>query len=351
MDLSSMILQISFIVMYSEMMAYGFIGQEERKCKYLRVDKLLKIRCYDMNLKEVPPYLKTSVEVLDLSFNRIKKLKRSSFQPYKNIKFLLLYENMIQSVEPGSFSYLTSLQEIDLSNNALMTIPLEIFQLPALRNLYVDSNDLMYLPSDLEALERPIQAPLEYLNIADCGLQDLPDLGILPKLWHINASLNPLMDLSIERFALMCNLKSVDLTRRELTPCQCQQVNNHLRVVEVKTKFVPVCLETLDGSKCPLPYNYTINSMDFLACKNSVKLAEKRSMWLFVTGCAGGILSVLLIMWLCIHRRRKKSVKKLRASALQRRSLVISPKNAINKRDHQLNYNNHNNDLLSCDTA
>lgn len=56
-------------------------------------------------------------------------------------------------------------------------------------------------------------------------------------------------------------------------------------------------------------------------------------------------------MWLCIHRRRKKSVKKLRASALQRRSLVISPKNAINKRDHQLNYNNHNNDLLSCDTA
>uniref|UniRef100_A0A1A9WYW8 LRRCT domain-containing protein n=1 Tax=Glossina brevipalpis TaxID=37001 RepID=A0A1A9WYW8_9MUSC len=352
MDLNSMILQISFIIMYSKMMAYGFVGQEERKCKYLRVDKLLKIRCYDMNLKEVPPYLKTSVEVLDLSFNRIKKLKRSSFQPYKNIKFLLLYENMIQSVEPGSFAYLTSLQEIDLSNNALMTIPLEIFQLPALRNLYVDSNELLYLSSDLEAraLEVPIQAPLEYLNIADCGLQDIPDLGILPKLWHINASMNPLMDLSIERFASMCNLKSIDLTRSELTPCHCQQVNNHLRMVEVKTKFVPVCLETMDTATCPLPYNYTINSNDFIACKNSIKLAEKRSMWLFVTGCAGGILTVLLIMWLCIHRRRKKSVKKLRASALQRRSLVISPKNAINKRDHQLNYN-HNDDLLSCDTA
>ncbi|TMW45629.1 hypothetical protein DOY81_009290, partial [Sarcophaga bullata] len=65
---------------------------------------------YDMNLKEVPQYLKTSVEVLDLSFNRIKKLKRSSFQPYSSIRYLLLYENMIQSVEPGTFSHLTSLQ-------------------------------------------------------------------------------------------------------------------------------------------------------------------------------------------------------------------------------------------------
>lgn len=45
------------------MLAFGFVGPEERKCKYLRVDKLLKIRCYDMNLKEVPQYLKTSVEV------------------------------------------------------------------------------------------------------------------------------------------------------------------------------------------------------------------------------------------------------------------------------------------------
>lgn len=72
-----MILQISFIVMYSEMMAYGFIGQEERKCKYLRVDKLLKIRCYDMNLKEVPPYLKTSVEVSKpflIEFNKRRNL-------------------------------------------------------------------------------------------------------------------------------------------------------------------------------------------------------------------------------------------------------------------------------------
>lgn len=71
-------------------------------------------------------------------------------------------------------------QEIDLSNNALMTIPLELMHLPSLRNLYIDSNELTFLERDLEALETPIKAPLEYINVADCGLQDIPNLGILP---------------------------------------------------------------------------------------------------------------------------------------------------------------------------
>lgn len=72
------------------------------------------------------------------------------------------------------------LQEIDLSNNGLLTMPLELLQLPSLRNLYIDSNNLRDLERDLEALETPIRAPLEYLNVADCGLQDIPNLGILP---------------------------------------------------------------------------------------------------------------------------------------------------------------------------
>ncbi|XP_037824097.1 leucine-rich repeat-containing protein 4B-like [Lucilia sericata] len=351
MELSSVILQISFLIIFGKMLAFGFVGPEERKCKYLRVDKLLKIRCYDMNLKEVPQYLKTSVEVLDLSFNRIKKLKRSSFQPYTSVKYLLLYENMIQSVEPGTFSHLTSLQEIDLSNNALMTIPLELLQLPSLRNLYIDSNELTFLERDLEALETPIKAPLEYLNVADCGLQDIPDLGILPKLWHINASMNPLMDLSIDRFANLCNLKSIDLTRTQLSQCQCQQVNNHLRSLQVKTKFVPVCVEVLETSICPLPYNFTIDSETFQTCKTTVKIAEARSMWMLVAGCAGGVLAVILVVWYCIYRRRKRRNKKLRAAALHRKSLVISPKNAINRNEKEFHCINHKNELLYCDTA
>lgn len=141
------------------------------------------------------------LQVLDLSFNRIRKLTQGSFQRYTDVKFLLLYENLILSVEPGAFAPLTSLQvscdsswncsisrltarfflqEVDLSSNGLTTIPGELLQLPRLRNLYMDSNMLRNMHEELQQLEKPIRAPLEYLNVANCELNDIPDLGPLP---------------------------------------------------------------------------------------------------------------------------------------------------------------------------
>ncbi|XP_067630068.1 decorin isoform X2 [Eurosta solidaginis] len=232
-------------IKFKMMMPFGYAGvvQDERKCQYFRPSRMLKIRCFDMNLKEVPQFLKSSVEILDLAFNRIKKLKHNSFERYTSIKILVLYENKIQSVEPGTFAPLTSMEEIDLSNNALVTIPLEIFQLPSLRNLYVDSNELFNLERDLQGLDTPIQAPLEYLNVADCGLESLPNLGVLPKLWQINASSNPLTELTMDTLANMCNLRTMDLTKTEINDCACQQVNRYLRYVGASAKFVPICMD------------------------------------------------------------------------------------------------------------
>jgi len=54
---------LTFIVCLQSLRSAGFILQEERKCTYGRIEKLLRIRCYDLDLKEVPQNLKTSVEV------------------------------------------------------------------------------------------------------------------------------------------------------------------------------------------------------------------------------------------------------------------------------------------------
>ncbi|EDW74655.1 uncharacterized protein Dwil_GK15793 [Drosophila willistoni] len=330
MELPWIVLIIVSLYSLNAMLAFGFLTNEERKCKYARIEKLLRIRCYDMDLKEVPQNLKTSVEVLDLSYNRIRKLKSGSFSKYTDVKFLMLYENMILSVEPGTFAPLTSLQEVDLSNNGLTTIPMELFQLPRLRNLYIDSNELRSL--DLELLEKPIQAPLEYLNVANCELQDIPDLGILPKLWQLNASMNPLHNFNIDRLANFCHLSVIDLTRTQLSSCSCQQVGNHLVMMQAHQKFVPICMEKLDSSVCPLPYNRTIDSETFHSCQTSVELAEARSLWLFGAGCFGGVIFVLLVVWYCVHRWRKKRAKRRRLSQVQdRKKFVISPRNAINR--------------------
>lgn len=57
---------------------------------------------------------------------------------------------------------------------------MEVFELPLLRNLYVYSNRLVQLEEDLAFLEKPIKAPLQSLNIADCRLTSIPDFGVLP---------------------------------------------------------------------------------------------------------------------------------------------------------------------------
>lgn len=332
---------LTFIVCLQSLRSAGFILQEERKCTYGRIEKLLRIRCYDLDLKEVPQNLKTSVEVLDLSHNRIRKLKSGSFQKYTDIKFLMLYDNMILSVEVGTFEPLTSLQEIDLSNNGLTTIPLELFQLPRLRNLYIDSNELTSL--NLQALEKPVRAPLEYLNVAGCELQELPDLGILPKLWQLNASMNPLQNFKIDTLANLCHLQVIDLTKSQLSQCGCQQVTNHLMMLGASPKFVPVCMEALDIRECPLPYNRTIHSETFASCQTTVELAESRSIWLFGAGCFGGVCIVLLILIFCvIHCRRKRTQRRMR-NVQRRKPFVISPKNAINRKPED--------EPLHCDTA
>ncbi|XP_043643205.1 leucine-rich repeat-containing protein 4B [Drosophila teissieri] len=334
---------LTFIVCLQLLRSAGFILQPEvRKCTYGHIDKLLRIRCYDLDLKEVPQNLKTSVEVLDLSHNRIRRLKTSSFQRYTDIKFLMLYDNMILSVEVGTFEPLTSLQEIDLSNNGLTTIPLELFQLPRLRNLYIDSNELTSL--NLDALEKPIRAPLEYLNVAACELQELPDLGILPKLWQLNASMNPLENFRIDSLANMCHLQVIDLTKSQLSQCGCQQVTNHLMMLGASPKFVPVCLEALDIRECPLPYNRTIHSPTFASCQTTLQFAETRSFWLFGAGCFGGVCFVLLIVIFCVIHCRRKRAQRRKRNAQKRKPFVISPRNAINNRQPE-------DEPLHCDTA
>ncbi|XP_036331498.1 leucine-rich repeat and immunoglobulin-like domain-containing nogo receptor-interacting protein 1 [Rhagoletis pomonella] len=336
------------------MMPFGYVGvvQDERKCQYLRPSRMLKIRCFDMNLKEVPQYLKSSVEILDLAFNRIKKLRRNSFERYTSIKILVLYENKIQSVEPGTFAPLTSLEEIDLSNNALVTIPLEIFQLPSLRNLYVDSNELFNLERDLQGLETPIGAPLEYLNVADCGLENLPNLGVLPKLWQINASSNPLTDLTVNTLANMCNLRTMDLTKTDINECACQQVNRYLRYIGADVKYVPICMENLDNSICPDPYNLTLESASFHSCKSEAELAKVLSWrWLIIAGAAA--LALLVFTWFCC-RRRSKNKKKKKSLQMKSKAKAMPPKHqplVSPTPTHALKSHNDRTMLQDCDCA
>lgn len=49
-------------------------------------------------------------QVLDVSFNRIRELNQNSFARYTDVKYLYLFENMIQIIEVNTFAQLTNLE-------------------------------------------------------------------------------------------------------------------------------------------------------------------------------------------------------------------------------------------------
>ncbi|XP_055385332.1 leucine-rich repeat-containing protein 4C isoform X2 [Condylostylus longicornis] len=310
------LLYIGIAAIINATIAYGFIAATDaHKCKYLRVEKKLKVRCYRMDLKDVPQYLTSSIEILDLSYNRIKKLYKTSFERYTSVQSLLLYDNMIISIEPDTFSSLTFLEEIDLSNNGLTIIPLELFQLPMVRNVYLDSNPLRL--DNMNELSTPIAAPLEYLNIADCELRDIPDLGILPHLWHLNASKNPLDLFSVTTLGTMCHLKSIDLYETNMPFCACHSSNQYLNFLGVKTNYNFNCdkndnKNNIDPELCPNLTNYTIMSEEFKTCNSIQKaflvITPKNIYWLIGAGIAA-ILILLTCLYCCIKSIRKKYKK------------------------------------------
>ncbi|XP_055602600.1 chondroadherin [Uranotaenia lowii] len=293
-----------------------------QRCTLERSYKMVGYNCANLNLKEIPQSLKSTLEIFDLSFNRIRDLNRQSFTRYPDVKYLYLFENMIQNIEEGTFSELTSLEAIDLSNNALKTIPLEFFRLPLLRNLYVAHNALLDLVQDMDRLQKPIAAPLQVLNLADCWLQRLPNFGIMPDLWQLNISFNPLVELTIDQFAPMCNLKSLDMNGTQTPICACQTITTELTAR--RTKIVssnPHCtlLFSSEQSICAQEAEESLVSVapvrsEYQQClevRSSRKRdTEAKTAWFRISMAVLACIVVFSLILYYFHRRNVKNMKR-----------------------------------------
>ncbi|GAB0097017.1 Leucine-rich repeat [Sergentomyia squamirostris] len=287
-----------------------------KRCNLERVFKRIGYNCAKMDLKEIPQFLKSSMEILDASYNRIRDLNPRSFARYTDLQYLYLAENMIQTIEPGTFTILKNLEAIDLSYNALTTIPGELFSLPLLRNLYIYSNNLHDLAVDLEAIEKPIAAPLQLINIADCRLNTVPDFGILPDLWHMNLSSNPLQQVQPQQFSSLCNLKTVDLNNTKMSPCACQQMSFYMRrrSIVIKNGMTNCDSSVEELLNCPDVVNSTRDGTEYDEC-NAIRetkiLNEKAtSTWMVVALSILACLVIFIVLLCLCHRRNNKNTKK-----------------------------------------
>jgi Leucine-rich repeat (LRR) protein len=116
---------------------------------------------------------------------------------HKNVKYLRILGNVINL--PSEIAYLTSLEYLDLSYNKLKTLPIEVCNLTNLQTLRLSGNELDSLPDEICKLKR-----IEMLHIDNNKIMALPEsIGEMTQLQGLYANNNQLVTIP----NAMCKLK------------------------------------------------------------------------------------------------------------------------------------------------
>ncbi len=177
----------------------------------------------------------SSVELLDLSENKVNYFPQGLIQKMPHLYWLRLRSNCLQSfsltpedlpvtlyeldvsrnrltelkASQRSISELNNLTHLNLSTNDLQNLPTRIFtSLPKLRTLDLSHNtvDVCYLPSSSGCVVWSNIVSLKQLYLASCNIQNIPSLAFKgTPLTHLELSNNPDLNLKQESLEGLAN--------------------------------------------------------------------------------------------------------------------------------------------------
>ncbi len=177
----------------------------------------------------------SSVELLDLSENKVNYFPQGLIQKMPHLYWLRLRSNCLQSfsltpedlpvtlyeldvsrnrltelkASQRSISELNNLTHLNLSTNDLQNLPTRIFtSLPKLRTLDLSHNtvDMCYLPSSSGCVVWSNIVSLKQLYLASCNIQNIPSLAFKgTPLTHLELSNNPDLNLKQESLEGLAN--------------------------------------------------------------------------------------------------------------------------------------------------
>ena len=157
----------------------------------------------------------TSLGDLDLSDNSLESLPVGVFDGLGALFYLDLYNNSLSSLPVSVFNDLNMLEDLDLGGNSLTSLPVGVFDgLGALEILELDSNSLTSLPvgvfDELSSLKK--------LDLKDNGLNSLP-VGVfdgLGALEILELDSNSLTSLPVGVFDELSSLTHLELDSNSL---------------------------------------------------------------------------------------------------------------------------------------
>ncbi|CAH0690664.1 unnamed protein product [Chilo suppressalis] len=294
----------------------GLTDAKPKRCSHERAYEMYGAYCVGLKLHEIPS-LKSGIEILDFSENRLQELKADTFSSYTSLKYLYLAENQMYNIDKDAFAPLGYLQTLDLSNNVIFNLPQTIFQLPSLRKLYLKDNPLLHLSLPKLQLHKPINAPLELLDISNCKILVLPNWGPLPHLIHYNISHNPLSILEPSHFAAMCKLEKVDLTSAIDNLPYCGLKPTIIWLQEKRVYFQLEDYSKLNAKEfndCPAATEgFGVLNATHQQCKalhlQFQNHKTSRRTWLNVAGGLAGFLIGFILLLYLMHRHNVSQTK------------------------------------------
>ncbi|XP_008585265.1 PREDICTED: leucine-rich repeat-containing protein 66 [Galeopterus variegatus] len=179
---------------------------------------------------DIPVDISQTAAKVDVSFSFFRVLLQSHMKKEDwKIKCLDLSNNLISKITLSPLTYLHALEILNLSNNAIHSIPLDLPRpkflfvkcyrssfrsgLPFLRVLILRRNKLIYIPKGLWKLKSLQSLDLSFNGILQIGLSDFHNCL---KLEHLYLKSNKIFKIHPEAFKDLKKLQVVDLSNNAL---------------------------------------------------------------------------------------------------------------------------------------
>jgi hypothetical protein len=184
----------------------------------------ISVKCNNLELTEIPTAPSScSVQSLDLSDNKLTRIRKLTLKNYRTLESLSLSYNKIDVVDSRVFFGLEMLREIDLSHNKLRVIPPDIFSdNPLLERVSVTGNPLICVADSQPILS---STSVRYLDLSSCSLTSINThtFSQLRSLRTLNLNSNSLREIHQDVLDPLTELIVLDL-RNNRWKCDCDLV-------------------------------------------------------------------------------------------------------------------------------
>lgn len=170
----------------------------------------------------------SSLEELEIVNSSLKTIPKDSFSDMPDLSYINLSGNEITTFDPATFIYLPSIIEINLSNNQITSIPDGIFS---------DNSDLSTIIMSYNPITKvniKSDSRIEELTLKSCQITEFTGGQHLSFLGTLDLSHNEIESFPNETFSKMQDLEYLDLSNNNLQTLDPAIFTNNSKLLRIR---------------------------------------------------------------------------------------------------------------------